>query len=51
MEGYTVRTELSGDPRVYRAELLTVMSEAQDIGEIIKKKMGGIERGWSCKNG
>lgn len=47
-----VRTELSGDPRIYRVELLTVMSGAQDIGEIIKKKkMGGMERGWSCKNG
>lgn len=41
MEGYTVRTELSGDPRVYSVELLTVMSGAQDIGEIIKKKRWG----------
>lgn len=36
MEGYTVRTELSGDLRVYSVELLTVMSGAQDIGEIKK---------------
>lgn len=36
-----VRTELSGDPRIYRVELLTVMSGAQDTGEIIKKKKDG----------